>query len=1145
MRTSSLFILTIFLLLPVGFAFEFDNVLQTKDTGGKYPELTIVNSLGLGDDIAKFKLIENTDLCINTCYAIINITLYESAKLPFNFDFIETTDRKEKMLNYNVYTRHAVNKDVSIPTYTEVCRPYVELNETLNNNCTLIQNGTVIKKVLDYEYTPYNDDILPPGQYTIKIQSKINERNFSIDWGFNLLGISSDTIREHWAVWSASLEVNLQRYYNFTSDAEYLYGAHNFTALEAYPTFEENNALKYKALNLTQDHAIADILNGGDKIFQFQYPEMSMNFWWRRTVAVTGDDSLLGDYMGSGTGWYVTYGTDHALTYQYWCTGLTTNLGDRANKYFMATVVKNITGAKLYINGTLAVQCNFAGGEGFNKTSTKGLAIGTYGDDASANNPSGMMDELSFYNRTLSSDEILDLYNGGLGLTIGDTSVSTTYNFTIDLKIPANSTSFIKNNYTDFIWNITTNNTILYNSTLYIWNTTSLFYTSPIQTYTGVNLSSYYLNSSWTLYPKFDLDKWYYWNVYARGQLYNGTFVNVLAPINNSFKFYSFLLVNSVLPANDTTLINTNTTTLKSNITFSQATLNNYSIFIWARNDSVNYNIYRIINSSIINNQTDLNVIYNISLDKYQDYMWNIQARAQLFNGTYITAFGQNRTINTRLSNITSIIYSPTTYETQNETFKLNFTYSVGSYESIDAYLNFDGTTYTADASSNISDLWNFNKTIDIPLILTNATAQNKSFYWQLKITNSTGYTYLNSSINNVSVERIYLQNCTEPINTSFAYNFTAYNEITNARISPFTMSGTMTKYYIGSGTVYKNESFHNLAYEERIICISPDSINLKTEGHFTYSNSTYETRDYYIVNGTASNTTHHIKLYLLPSASSTTFIIKVQDINQLPLPDYYVYIQRYDAATDTYLTVQTVKTDDNGKTVGFYETETVYYRHIITDSYGNIKLTTSKQKIFPEDSPYTLVFTIGDEIVSPWDIFENMTNATYGLSYNKNTKIVTYSYVDSDADFEQGRLLVQKLNPSTKPTTICNITSLINSATLSCNLSSNTTGSYIAYSYLTRDGIETNNYILRFEITTDASVFGIEGLFLGWFIILTTAMIFIFNKIAGVIMVNIAFLLVRLFGLIEFSALFLFSIIGISAIILVLLKREGQYYYA
>ena len=341
---------------------------------------------------------------------------------------------------------------------------------------------------------------------------------------------------------------------------------------------------------------------------------------------------------------------------------------------------------------------------------------------------------------------------------------------------------------------------------------------------------------------------------------------------------------------------------------------------------------------------------------------------------------------------------------------------------------------------------------------------------------------------------------------------------------------------YLGNGTVKRNSNFSESVAHEFSLCLKPSTTTPRTDAMIEYgdANFSFVTRNYYFQQATLSSTRQDIHLYSLDAEDSTSFIQVVRDQKLSPVVGALVLTQRYYPGEGIYRTIQISKTDDNGESIGFYETEVPDYKHIITLD-GTLLLETSAQKVVGKEVPYTLTFTVGDALAYPWSYWEENPNIQTTLSWNKTSEIVTFSYIDVTGSTTYGRLWVTKeSNSNSSVDTICSQTSTQSSATLTCNMSGYS-GSYVARGIIE---VDTNvAKLIRFVISTAKEIFGNTGLLVGFFIILTASMAFIWNPSAGVIMVNAALWFTNIMGFISFSYIFLFAIGGVSVVTILLLK--------
>jgi len=183
---------------------------------------------------------------------------------------------------------------------------------------------------------------------------------------------------------------------------------------------------------------------------------------------------------------------------------------------------------------------------------------------------------------------------------------------------------------------------------------------------------------------------------------------------------------------------------------------------------------------------------------------------------------------------------------------------------------------------------------------------------------------------------------------------------------------------------------------------------------------------------------------------------------------------------------------------------------------------------------PFTLTFTIGTSLGFPWTSFEDNQNVSINLTFDKDTNIVTMTYIENiTGSITSGQLLVIKNSLTNSTTTImCNKTSTEASVTLTCDLSAYD-GTFTAIAYI-NGGSEK---IIEFIITDARDVFGSDGLFLGMMIIMVGGFAMMWNPSAGIVSINAAVIFVNLIGFITVSPIFIFGMISVSVITIILLK--------
>ena len=332
------------------------------------------------------------------------------------------------------------------------------------------------------------------------------------------------------------------------------------------------------------------------------------------------------------------------------------------------------------------------------------------------------------------------------------------------------------------------------------------------------------------------------------------------------------------------------------------------------------------------------------------------------------------------------------------------------------------------------------------------------------------------------------------------------------------------------------------MSTSEETLCISPTDETFFIDAIIEYdeagNESIYTLRNFFFQNDTINNVSEDVFLFLLQSSSSTSFILKVQDDSLLPVAGVLIEINKFYPGENLFRVVQIAKTDDLGKSVGFFETETVDYKFFITLD-NRILLETGVQKVVPEASPFTLTFNIGEPLGEPWKTQNEISDLNSSLTWNDVTGFVTYIYIDSSGNLTLARLLViqESLVNSTADSVICNETSSLSSATLLCDVG-NSSGFYVASTFIARGNGEGLDKQFTFQVETLSSIVGLLGLFYAWFLILIASFMFKFNEIAGIWAVTITVFLINLTGLINFGGVFVTGIIAVALILTWIMER-------
>ena len=417
------------------------------------------------------------------------------------------------------------------------------------------------------------------------------------------------------------------------------------------------------------------------------------------------------------------------------------------------------------------------------------------------------------------------------------------------------------------------------------------------------------------------------------GTLFNITNQNVPAHGSPSFTYTEIIGTEAILfsPENNAMFIRTDEINFLANLTSMAGTvLVNSTLYI---NDELNETV------TVTGTSNVSSFFKNITIAG--DYNWSVE----VCDNSSSCSFSNRRFFEISTFDINSENFSSNTFETSSEMFTLNIT-TIEDILNVEAFLNYDGQLYDSEVDCEGTQCI-IESRIDIPLIPDAESSENKTFFWQIEVFDGTNSIQQNTTENQQNVSRIYLEFCDATFTTQ-TLNFTSFDEQTNTTIAPFSFGGTFD-FWLGGGTTTRNNSFSAPNNDSVQLCISPNDLEYNLNGIIEYDeNSTttnYTKRNYFFGNDTISNQSQLIPLGLLQSEDSTSFILRVQDTDLLPVGDVLIFTERYYPEANEFRTVQVARTDDNGQTVGFFETETVDYRFRLKVN-GTQVLLTDLQKI-------------------------------------------------------------------------------------------------------------------------------------------------------------------------------------------------------
>ena len=463
------------------------------------------------------------------------------------------------------------------------------------------------------------------------------------------------------------------------------------------------------------------------------------------------------------------------------------------------------------------------------------------------------------------------------------------------------------------------------------------------------------------------------------------------------------------------------------------------------------------------------------------NYEWNVLAcwgNATFTNCSFAPAnysFGIG-------SELIYIFYNNYTYETASETFAASFN-TLGDSEISLAQLVYNGTNYTISNITTTATTFNISKTIDISLNANPFVNETRTFFFR--------FTYGGDQVQETevyyqNVSFINLQLCNTTYNIQ-SINFSVKDEVTRILIDPAANS-TSTQatfhYWLGGGSEVKNYSFERLnsatnnTYE---ICISLNK-TFKVDMDMVYSAQAYDERTYILRNASITNVTSVIDLFLLYGNLATKFTIEVRQGVSI-LAEAVVTVARFFVGEGTYRTVSIRKTDSAGQFVEYLDLDNDYRYSIVKNG---VLLGVIDKKATCTEAPCEFTLQIAEDIGNIFGGYEDnyARNIFSNLSFDINTKIVTYDFIDITGLAQYFRLRVTQGFYNGTGNEICNQQIFSSSGSMTCNVTGYK-GNFVAIGTVSRSP-ELIDQILEFVLGSLRDSLGLMAIVISFAIILT-----------------------------------------------------------
>lgn len=336
-------------------------------------------------------------------------------------------------------------------------------------------------------------------------------------------------------------------------------------------------------------------------------------------------------------------------------------------------------------------------------------------------------------------------------------------------------------------------------------------------------------------------------------------------------------------------------------------------------------------------------------------------------------------------------------------------------------------------------------------------------------------------------------------------------------------VNGTMEAHlWVRSGG-YSEE--YNLTWTgfNNSVCIVGNLSTFSVDIQVEYTADGYGAETYYADN---LNLTATLQTYdLLLSAGTTDVVFTVKDQYDDVVSDIIIEILEYDIGDDAGVLTQSIKTNDDGEAIGKVILSNKRYKFLLKDN-GVLILETDP--VILTLTSYTFRVYIGGNYFENYDYTNDIA-----CSVTRSGQTYEYTFSDPNAQITQGCLTITLRTPMSDR--VINNSCVVGTTGSISKNAYTVTGSYTIFAQGTYilDGQEYFCAQTTFSDDSNADLFGTEGIFMTFFVVLTLAMIGIWSPAASIVLSIIAIIASVIFGIFTLStpALMIIVVLGILAI--------------
>lgn len=492
------------------------------------------------------------------------------------------------------------------------------------------------------------------------------------------------------------------------------------------------------------------------------------------------------------------------------------------------------------------------------------------------------------------------------------------------------------------------------------------------------------------------------------------------------------------------------------------------------------------------------------------------------------SAFGSEEGIGGGGNHSYTVDYNAQVGEGTQETFLLSVEFDNSTITEIkNGTLWWNASDYFYNSTSTLGNTTNFTRYLDIPAIDTSNVTVN--FYWNFTLVyaNGTNITDVTSTYQQ-EIFKKYLTNCSWLSNVTTLI-FTVWDEENTS--ASLNASLDITFEVIGGS----NYSFEYAANHTHSVCIFPTDDTIQVHMHAQYEDTGYYPRSYFFYNATLTNQSTNISLYLIDNSTGARILYTVVDSAGDEQEGVIIKTLRYYVGTNTYQTVGMMKTDSEGKSIGYWVPYDVWYKYLLEKD--GVLLDTKDASQIAENE---ITLTIDPSTIIEW--FKYYGSIAYNCSFDNSTEYIKCTVTDtSGSTMTQACIEVREIFPL-NTTLICSQCGNAPSTTIGCHVG-NVTGRAFVYSLNASLNFNPLRMIVLEQEILDwlegaRAIVGLEGTLLVFLLIGTLGFIGLWHPEVSIILILFTLGATFWLGLLDTSLLGLGSMLLAGGIMVFVIRR-------